>query len=195
MQDVLRLFIAVELSDEIHQKLGELIRQIQPVGIRGINWVKPENIHLTVKFLGDTPRKQVMSLIDSLAITTKETAPFEISVEGTGCFPNPKAPKVLWVGIAPSPQLLQLQKGIDRELANLNIPVEARSFSPHLTLARITERCDLPVAQRTNEKLVAYSATMFGKVTVKRITLFQSTLTRDSSLYSAQAYVPLHETR
>jgi 2'-5' RNA ligase len=192
MQDVLRLFIAVELSDEIHQKLGELIRQIQPVGIKGINWVKPDNIHLTLKFLGDTPRRQVMSIIDSLAATTKGTAPFEISVEKTGCFPNPRDPKVLWVGVAPSEALLQLQKGIDQELAKLNIPTETRPFSPHLTLARISERCDLPVALRTNEKLMAFSGKVFGNVSVKRITLFQSTLTREGSLYSPQAYIPLH---
>jgi 2'-5' RNA ligase len=194
MQDTLRLFIAIELSNEVHQKLGDLIRQIQPVGIRGINWVNPGNIHLTLKFLGDTPRKQVMSIINSLAVATKQTAPFEVSVEKTGCFPNPRDPKVLWVGVAPSESLLQLQKGIDRELVKLNIPAETRPFSPHLTLARISERCDLPVAQRTLEKLMANSSTVFGKVIVKRITLFQSTLSREGSLYSPQAYIPLHET-
>ena len=193
MQEMLRLFIAIELTGEIHQKLDKLIRTIQPVGIRGINWVNSENIHLTLKFLGDTPRTQLRSIVDALAQATRAAAPFEFTVKGTGCFPNPRQPRVLWVGVEAPPQLAALQKNIDESLKTLNIPSESRVFSPHLTLARMSERCDPMVSQKTYNKLMEHMNTAFGSMSVTRITLFQSTLSREGSVYSTQAYIPLHK--
>lgn len=193
MQEMLRLFIAIELTREIHQNLDKLIRTIQPVGIRGINWVNSANIHLTLKFLGDTPKTQLHPIVNALAQATLSSAPFELTVKGTGCFPNPRQPRVLWVGVEAPPQLAALQKDIDESLKTLNIPSEVRPFSPHLTLARITEHCDPTVSQKTYKNLMAHTDTSFGGMSVTRITLFQSILSREGSVYSAQAYIPLHK--
>ena len=193
MQDTLRLFIAIELSQEIHQNLTKLIQPLQISSSRSINWVKPENIHLTLKFLGDTPRRQIRPIIDLLARSTQDQSPIEIEVKGTGCFPSPRQPRVFWAGIETTAELARLQQKIDADLEGINIRSETQAFSPHLTLARVTDRCEPAVSQTIYQKLAAYNTCSFGKILVKRITLFQSTLTRQGSIYSAQAYIPLHE--
>jgi len=193
MQDTLRLFIAIELSQEIHQNLANLIQSLQTNSSRGINWVKPENIHLTLKFLGDTPRKQIRPIIDLLAQSTRDQSPIEMEVKGTGCFPSPRQPRVFWAGVETTDELAHLQQNIDSVLEEINIRSETQTFSPHLTLARVTDRCEPLVSQAIYQKLTAYNSSSFGKILVKRITLFQSTLTREGPIYSPQAYIPLHE--
>jgi RNA 2',3'-cyclic 3'-phosphodiesterase len=193
MQEMFRLFIAIELSPEIHQNLAQVIKSLQINSGHGINWVKSENIHLTLKFLGDTPRKQIRSIIDILSLTVQKQSFFPIEVKGTGCFPTSLQPRVFWAGMDAPADLRQLQHSIDSALVKLNILPETRPFSPHLTLARVSDHCEPVVSQKLYQYILKYSTNSFGTMLVKKITLVQSTLTREGSIYSPQAYIPLHE--
>ena len=193
MQEMLRLFIAVELNSEIHENLGKLIDQLKTISSRNIKWVKPEIIHLTLKFLGDTPQKELRTIIDLLAEATLDKRPFEIEVKGSGCFPSVKQPRVIWAGVESPGELGALQKTVDQSLTRLKIPTETRPFVPHLTLARVNEGCDPAILQRITQELQNHRGDLFGKMEVTRFTLFQSTLTREGPIYAPKAYIPLHK--
>ena len=138
---VIRAFIAIDLSEEIQLRLEEVQKnyraQLDSIPIR---WVAAENIHLTLKFLGETTPKQAEQIQKALQkIKFKQ---FTINLDGTGMFPNEKKPRVLWVGIKPENELCELQKKIDETLKGLVKPEE--NYIPHITLARIKKPKKLP---------------------------------------------------
>jgi len=195
MPDLLRLFIAIELSEEIRHNLAEVVREMQAISPEGIRWVNAANIHLTLKFLGDTPRGNVDGLCSLLKQTTAELAPFALTVCGTGCFPTPRQPRVFWAGVESTSALNEVQHKIDQALRTLQIPPEKRAFSPHLTLARVSARVsdknDNPFALNIYARLMNYQEKAFGAMEVTQVTLFQSTLARGGSLYTPLTRVPL----
>ena len=135
----LRTFIAVELDQELKDNLGHLQHRLRDrVAPRSVRWVRPESIHLTFKFLGDTPLAQVDEVKAALAQVAREVQPFTFTVEGLGCFPNARRPRVVWVGIQePSGALQRLREAVEAHVAPLGFPTERRSFHPHLTLGRV----------------------------------------------------------
>jgi 2'-5' RNA ligase len=190
MKDVQRLFIAIELNQEIRQNLAKVA---YPFHENGIKWVDAENIHLTLKFLGDIPTRDIRSITDALTSSISNTPPFEISVKGTGCFPNPRQARVLWAGLVYPENLSNLQHNIDESLLRLGIPAEKRPFSPHLTLARVVEGINESIASKAYQHLLRYQNNTFGKIVVEHVTLFNSTLTREGSIYRAMVRVPLQK--
>jgi 2'-5' RNA ligase len=149
-----------------------------------MRWVNPENIHLTLKFLGDTPQRNISDLSKALKQTVFGFLPFEIVFKGTGCFPDTRRPRILWAGVNGPATLFELQSNIDRALLAIGFPTEKRPFSPHLTLARISERTsedtDLKVIQGVN----SFQDVFFGHMLVERVTLFQSVLAPKGSIYT-----------
>lgn len=194
MPQALRLFIAIELTPEIHAQLGKLIDAIKPFDRYKLNWVKAENIHLTLKFLGDTPESAIPSISQALTLAAQQNTPFSLSVSGTGCFPSPRQPRVFWAGLQAPPQLNRLQKDIDQSLLPLHIAAEKRPFSPHLTLARVPESCPPESAAAVFQQLLKYQNTVFGNFQVDRVTLFKSTLTRQGAIYQRLVTFSLRKT-
>jgi 2'-5' RNA ligase len=135
----LRTFVAVELDEELKDNLAQLQHRLRDrVAPRSVRWVRPEGIHLTLKFLGDTPVAQVDEIKAALAQAVVEVQPFRFTVEGLGCFPNLRRPRVLWVGLQePSGTLHRLWEAVEAHIAPLGFPTERRSFHPHLTLGRV----------------------------------------------------------
>lgn len=133
-----RLFVAIELPHEVLRAIGRLQADIQrAVPDRTASWVRPEGIHLTLKFLGDAPVTQVDALAAALANAAAEHHCFKLSLEGVGCFPSTYRPRVLWIGVGGDlRQLSALQASVEKHISPLGYPPEDRSFSPHLTLAR-----------------------------------------------------------
>jgi 2'-5' RNA ligase len=111
-------------------------------GFRGISWVKPESIHLTLKFLGEIDDAKAGEISAGLKKASEGIGPFTLELEGVGCFPNTRNPRVLWAGIKESAPLLKLQKSVEERLSAIGFEAEDRPFTPHLTLCRIKSAQD-----------------------------------------------------
>ena len=137
--DTVRAFIAIELTPTILNALGDLQDRLkQDVPPKVVRWVRPQGIHLTLKFLGDVPGAQIAAVAEALQEACVPHAPFSFSIGGMGCFPNPRRPRVVWVGVdEPSGALARLQRDVERAIGPLGFPPEQRRFSPHLTLGRV----------------------------------------------------------
>jgi 2'-5' RNA ligase len=137
----IRSFIAIEVASNVGQSLGELQEELaRDVPGRAVRWVEPGNIHLTLKFLGDTETSAVGAIKSRLEEVASGFGPFEIRLGKLGCFPNPRRPRVVWVGIEGDLEpLLGLQQAVEQSLAELGWPPESRRFHPHLTLGRVKD--------------------------------------------------------
>jgi 2'-5' RNA ligase len=134
-----RVFCAVDLPDNVPALLMDHIKRLRAmVPNAEASWSREENIHLTIKFLGQISVSRVGDLSSAAARTAAGCSPFSISVEETGVFPNYGKPRVLWIGVKDeSGKLAELHTRFEKECAREGLPVEARSFSPHLTIARL----------------------------------------------------------
>ncbi len=132
-----RLFIAAEIPDELKDSLQEKTASIRDRS-RGIRWVKPQGIHLTFQFLGDTPVTKIEKLSKALTEACSECQSFEVHFGPVGCFPNARRARVLWVGLRfEQPEMDKLQERIIRATSKLGFKKENRKFHPHLTLGRV----------------------------------------------------------
>jgi len=188
--DEIRSFIAIELPEEARSGLGKLRNELERVEHAFVKWVNPEGIHLTLKFLGSIPSKQVAEVGEAMEGATREISPFHLEISGLGAFPNLKQPRVLWVGISGElDKLLGLQRNIDSALSPLGFTKEKRPFVPHLTLARIRERAS-PGERRTFGDLVV--STIFEDkyhIAVDAISLMRSQLTPAGAIYTRLSVV------
>ena len=127
-----RLFVAVDLPDDIRDTVRAMCQ-----GVPAARWVPAEQLHLTLRFIGDTDDALFAAIRQALAGV--RSGPLPLSVNGVGHFPPGKHPRVLWVGLEPYEQLLALQQEIERVLVAAGVPAEPRKFSPHITIARLKE--------------------------------------------------------
>ena len=141
MSDTVRAFLAVELPPKVKGALADLVEQLGRAHVPGLRLVRPEGIHLTLKFLGDVSRDQVSPIVEAVSQMVKEHTPFTLSLGAPGVFPNRNAPRVLWVGIEGDLAALKvLHREVENSLAALGFEMDTRGFSPHLTVARIRDR-------------------------------------------------------
>ena len=173
----MRLFIAIDLPDEILQNLEELLNKLRPTA--RINWSPPSNLHITTKFIGEWPENRLDELTAALGGLASRPA-IPMAIRRLGFFPNPHSPRVFWCGIE-APGLEAFAADIDRITASLGIAGEARAFSPHLTLARIKERLDL---QPLREAIAALPSLDFGRLDARSFFLYQSKLRPTGSVYT-----------
>ena len=158
-------------------------------------WMKPESMHVTLKFIGEQPDAAVASIKQAMSAITGTTT--EISFRGYGFFPTPKSARVFWVGIEAGHELAALASEIDVKLSALGTPIEDRAFSPHLTLARGAGSSGSPRRNRQDrnnrtfhllqEKLAALPAPEFGTMTAREFFLYQSQLSPKGSKYTKLA--------
>ena len=134
----LRTFIAVELSPRVITRAGDLIDHLR-VAAAEVNWVRPQQMHLTLKFLGDVPDTETPDVCRVVSDVAASFEPFEITCRCAGAFPNLKSPKTLWIGIEDGAnELKKLQAALDDALkAELGFAKEPRGFHPHLTIGRV----------------------------------------------------------
>jgi RNA 2',3'-cyclic 3'-phosphodiesterase len=193
--EILRTFIAIELDEKLRIALktiqDKFQRQTPPGSVR---WVAPEVIHLTLKFLGDTPRRRLPEVEAALKTACAGFAPFEFMVEGRGCFPNTRRPRVIWVAVRDKGQSLsRLRASIEHHVAPLGWPTEERAFSPHLTLGRVgrgaSSRDETTVGQAVEASVVE----QVGHQRVTEVSLIQSDLRSTGAVYRTLFSFPLHE--
>src|SRR3990172_2239746 len=138
MVTTLRLFIAIELPEAVTEHIGRVIGMLRQQEIPGIRWVKPQGVHLTLHFLGDTPQSRIQSIVAAMRMATTGVAPFLLQVQGVGVFPHMRAPRVLWMGVGGDMEsLTQVRQQLEEALEDRGFTKEQRSFSPHLTLGRV----------------------------------------------------------
>ena len=187
----IRSFIAIELPDEIRQKLGELENRLKSGGQRQVRWVNPNSIHLTLKFLGDIAPDRVGEITGAMEESAKGIPSFVLEVNGAGVFPNPKRARVAWVGLSGEvDKLLKLQKNLETGLEPLGFAAEARDFTPHLTIARVNDGASHEERQRFGE-LVTGTKFQAGSISVDDVSLMRSRLTKAGAIYSRLSLVRL----
>lgn len=182
---VIRAFIAIELSPEIYAKLDEVEEQLQQNLAEGvIRWVPAQNIHLTLKFLGDVSLANLEVLKKILASEVSKFTPFEISVGELGAFPSIRRPRVIWVGVQAPQDLNILQHGIETEMAGLGYEPEDREFSPHLTLGRVSRNASSQDLRKVGDVLSVNKVGYLGATRVSNVNLFRSDLKPGGAVYS-----------
>lgn len=185
--ETIRTFVCIEVPASIKDRIEALQRALRLSDVP-ISWVKPANIHLTIKFLGDVASSRLDDLHGAVERACQSIPPFAITVEGAGCFPSAKSPRVLWVGLAPLPEALRrLHANIEAELERQGFAREARRFAPHLTIARVRDPFK---ARATVEALQAagFAAETFRAT---EVIVMRSELHPSGSIYTPQAVVPL----
>jgi 2'-5' RNA ligase len=182
--EVVRSFVAVHINDAVRQALAEAQAALRKAGAR-VGWVAPENIHLTLAFLGDIPGERVPAIAGGLDEIAGRVHPFSFEVGGLGFFGG-RRPKVIWAGVGEGGEaLVQLQKDVATLLRRLEIPIEERPFHPHLTLGRARSSKG---AEALTAAVNALRDARFGRVESKSVCLMRSVLRPRGPIYSV-----LHE--
>ena len=186
---MMRVFLAVELSSTVRDRIAALQYEWKP-RIQSARWVRSENLHLTLRFLGEVTPSVVSALAETLPQSVRGCRPLRFSLRGGGCFPNVKRPRVVWVGVDPVPdELRRVHGAVDEAVRRHGFPPEARGFEPHLTIARFktsktAEKSVLPL-------LAALAECDFGETGVSEIVLFESRPSSAEARYHAVARVQL----
>ena len=192
--EVIRAFIAVNLSpdilDRIDQVALDLKTRMDSVPIR---WVPIENIHLTLKFLGNVSTANLEILKDILGKVVSSHHESDISVGGIGVFPKPHNPRVVWVGMEVPQELIALQHNIEIETARLGYSREHRPFSPHLTFGRVSRNASTQDVQIIAKILENYKVGFLGATRVRTVYLFRSDLKPEGAEYKPIYTAALNE--
>ncbi len=188
MTRTLRTFVAVEISSETRARARQLIARLSGTGAK-VSWVKPERLHLTLKFLGDVDLRDVAPLCEAVKSATAELPPFEIEVRGAGAFPTGARPRTLWLGVGRGgEELVALHDAVDQALDGLGYRREQRRFRPHLTIGRVRGGHDLDALGQ----LVTLHADFAGGVSsIDEVVVMSSDLTPDGPDYEPLAVAPL----
>jgi 2'-5' RNA ligase len=184
--NLLRTFIAVELDDNARQALGTVLDELKPRAPKGsVRWVNPDSVHLTLKFLGDTPAKRIAEIEAALAEACAPFPAFAFVIEGRGCFPNFRRPNIVWVAVRDRGKALaHLQEAIEAKIAPLGWPTEKRPFQPHLTLGRVNRDGGPEVQAAVGAAVEAFEVDTIATVPVAGVSLMQSELRPGGSVYT-----------
>jgi 2'-5' RNA ligase len=187
-ENMIRAFLAIDPPEEILREIGRIQERLQRM-IRGeVRWVRPEAIHLTLKFFGDIPENAVANIAMVMDEAAAGEAPLTLMIGGAGVFPDQRRPQVLWLGMdGDVPRLLNFQKEIEGRLRIAGFPAEERPFRPHLTLARIKSPRGLIGLEQALEKGEKYAA---GQFTAAGIGLIRSELTPRGAVYTKLKWFP-----
>ncbi|MCL5038879.1 MAG: RNA 2',3'-cyclic phosphodiesterase [Firmicutes bacterium] len=168
-----RLFVACAISDGVRERVMRMVKILKPIRA-DIKWVETENLHLTVKFLDEIPEHRIPVLIEGLSEAVAGFKPFRAEFRGTGVFPNPKHPTVLWVGLEHGrDELRSLARRVEDSLEKRGFPRERKEYTAHLTVGRIRGTYNLTgLLTRAQDWHEAW----FGYMIVDRLFLVKSTL-------------------
>lgn len=193
--DSVRAFIAIELPPPLHAALAAAqaaLRGNDAAVARAVRWVDTQAIHLTLKFLGDTPAQRLDAIGSALEQAAAARSPLTLSLARAGCFPNARQPRVLWVGLGGELDgLAAMQAAIERAIAPLGFPAEARPFTPHLTLGRLRDDASPAARQQLGAAMLALRIPAASFV-VASVSLMRSDLRPDGAVYTRLRAAPLH---
>jgi 2'-5' RNA ligase len=186
-----RVFIAVDISEEVRAaatQYTETLRHEFP-DVR-VGWERPEKLHFTLKFLGNLDDARLGDLTAAVAAAAIAVEVMQLELAGTGAFPNPRNPRILWLGVYdPSSAISKLAEAVESECARVGFPRESRPFRPHLTIARVKE------PHKARQLAEAHYGLGFGPIpfVVNELTIYESELRPTGSVYSKLAVFPLRK--
>jgi len=184
----LRTFVALPLPQTIVRHLSTIQNELRGKGLK-IGWVRPANIHLTIKFIGDIAPEDVAAVTAALESSAHAIPPMELTVQGMGLFPNAKRPRVLWAGLGGATEALkQFAVKVDAALEPLGIKCEKRPFKAHLTLGRIRKPIDARWLLDLVSRAGRYAPQQF---TADQVIFYKSDLRPTGAVYSALAHIAL----
>jgi RNA 2',3'-cyclic 3'-phosphodiesterase len=186
---VIRCFIAIDLDSEVRQRLGDVQDHLR-AALRGepLRWVRPDGVHLTLKFLGDQPADRIEPIQRVLSDWASGVDPFDLQITGAGAFPDAGRPRVVWVGVHESSG--RLPGDVDRleaALEPLGVRREGRPYQAHLTLARVKDPLTPTGLHRLQQELPAFGESVIASLHVEDVVLFRSELRPTGAEYSALA--------
>lgn len=168
----LRCFIAIELPHELKESIHGLTGGLRSSGARA-KWVPAENLHITLKFLGNTPEEMIKEVREGIARASAGHYAFDLVFRGAGAFPDIRRPRVVWVGVEDSGALSALQKDMEEAMSALGFTPDGRDYSPHLTIGRIKSPGGL---MPLSGELEALGDTDFGSARISGVSLMRSKL-------------------
>ena len=183
---MIRTFIAVTLATSVVEEIAKVQTKLREIKT-DIRWVRAENMHLTLKFLGDINRSQVEPILEGLRATLQRQPAFSVHAQGLGGFPNLTRPRVVWAGLA-GDTLAAVSHAIETALVPLDFRIEKRPFRPHLTLGRVRSQqgwSDVLLRVQQHEH------TYFGESLIDQVTLYQSDLRPSGAAYTRLGSIPL----
>ena len=184
---MIRTFIAIELPDEIRHALAEVQKHLRR-DVAGVRWLEPGSIHLTLKFLGSIPAEQIQPVAAAALGAVQNEPPLSLGVSGLGAFPNPRRPRVIWVGIEGDvARLGRLQLRLEEVLEPLGFLREERGFRPHLTLGRVKDPRRPPDLTRPLADVTLPRCNSFD---VREILLYKSDLRPTGAIYTKLQHLP-----
>jgi 2'-5' RNA ligase len=196
----MRLFVALDIDDAIRQRMVGFMESVRGLAPQA-RWVRPESLHVTLKFIGEKPEDDCEKI--KLVLQTIPGKGFELTFRGYGFFPTARAPRVFWIGMETGPQLASLAASIDAGLAAIGVPKEEHGYNPHITLARAAGGSGAPrhqkgdranrVFQPLQEKLSTLPQPEFGTMRAREFFLYRSRLSTGGSIYSKIAAFPLDD--
>src|SRR5438128_7706789 len=174
----MQLFVALEVPAEVRENLASLLQSFRAVSPQ-IRWVRPENLHVTLKFIGEVPQTKLAEIRSALA-SVRSAQSVTLDFRGLGFFPNEKKPRVFWAGIAASSNLKTLAADIEGAMEKCGIAREKRDFSPHLTLARL----ERPLPEALRKAIAENARREFGPLRTGEFHLVQSKLKPSGAEYT-----------
>jgi RNA 2',3'-cyclic 3'-phosphodiesterase len=175
----MRLFVALEIPSTARENLAALLKSLGRVSPQ-TRWARPENLHVTLKFIGEVPQTRLAAIRGALA-SVRSGQPVTLDFRGLGFFPNEKHPRVFWAGIEASPNLKMLAADIEKAAERLGLPREQRPFSPHLTLARFAPP-GLP--EKLRSAIQENAGREFGALRTSQFHLIESKLKSSGAEYT-----------
>ena len=177
----MRTFIAIDITPEIRERLAAFMDRSR-VSLAGARWVRPEGMHITLKFLGEIALDQKEQI--ERALPGVRSQPFPITFRGLGFFPNSRSPRVFWSGIEASNVLPNLASEIDEALVPLGFEKEKQAYKPHLTLARFNPGTKRGSLAASAQSLLERTPPEFGTMTANEFFLYQSKVSPRGAIYT-----------
>lgn len=184
MSKQMRTFVALEIPEDSLQKIGIIQKSIQNRIHSHVSWVKPESMHITLKFIGEIDNKRIEDLKMHINDLCEKINPFQIDMKGFGCFPSIRNPKILWLGFVENQAMKTLAEEIEIACLNTGIPVEDRSFSPHLTLGRVKSSLSSAEIEFIRSMIDSQKKELYTQWIGSQVVLFQSKLEQSGPVYT-----------
>ncbi|HEY84882.1 MAG TPA: RNA 2',3'-cyclic phosphodiesterase [Chloroflexi bacterium] len=185
-----RLFIAIDLPPEARQSLARVQDKLKSV--RAIRWAKPQQIHLTLQFLGDTPIARVEAISDALQLEVSSLSSLGLTLNGVGVFPNPKRPRIIWAGLGGEGDALKaLHRAVISATQTVGFQAEKRPFKPHLTIGRVQKWAKSSDYAAIRQVIQRNPIAEIATFSVDHISLIRSQLKPTGPIYTQLARVDL----
>jgi 2'-5' RNA ligase len=185
----MRLFAAIDIDSQVREQIERIQQQLKrELNLKGreVKWVRPGQIHLTLKFLGEVPDDAITEVCEVVTQTAARHSGFDIQVRGVGVFGRPA--RVVWVGIEPCPELMKLQSELEREFEKIGWARESRAFAGHLTICRVKTSA---AGKKLADAIEKWNDEIFGSVWVRQAVLYESRLSSAGPEYSVVCTAPM----